>query len=86
MIALEDLGKQIASARKRRQLGLMELAEKAGVSRTTIYLLESGRATDIGYSKLARILAALGLELRLEPVASRRPTLDELMKERADGD
>jgi transcriptional regulator with XRE-family HTH domain len=84
MIEIEELGREIAASRKRENLGLMELAAKAGVSRTTLYLIESGRATDIGYSKLARILAALGLELRLEPAATRRPTLDDLLKERAE--
>jgi len=86
MMALGEIGRQIAIARKERELGLMELAAKAGVSRTTIYLLESGRATEIGYSKLARILAAAGLELRLEPAALNRPTLDELMREDAGDD
>ena len=86
MVALEDLGRQIASARAEKKLGLMELAGKAGVSRTTLYLLESGRATDIGYSKLARILGALGLELRLGPAISTRPTLEDLMAERDERD
>ena len=84
MIGIGALGLEIAAARKREHLGLLELAAKAGVSRTTIYLLESGRATDIGYSKLVRILTALGLELRLERAAAGRPTLDELMKERSE--
>ena len=44
--------------------------------------LENGRATDLGYSKLARILGVLGLEMRIGPAAARRPTLDELLKER----
>jgi transcriptional regulator with XRE-family HTH domain len=84
--ALEDIGRHVAAARKERKLGLIELARQAGVSRTTLYLLESGRATDIGYSKLARILAPLGLELRLAPASSGRPTLEDLLKERDDRD
>jgi transcriptional regulator with XRE-family HTH domain len=86
VIGLEEIGAEIARARKQQRMGLDELARRAGVGRTTIYLLEHGRATDIGYSKLARILANLGLELRLGPAESRRPTLDELMKERDAGD
>lgn len=81
MKSLAEIGAQIAAARKGQGLGAMALAEKAGVTRTTLYLLESGRATEIGYSKLARLLAVLGLELRVEPLAQQRPTLEDLMKE-----
>ena len=80
-MSLDQIGEQVASARKERKLGQRELAVKAGVSRQTINLLETGRATDLGYSRLARILAAVGLELRLEPVAAQRPTLDDLLRE-----
>ena len=81
---LEAIGREIAAARKSAALTLTDLAAKAGLSRGTIYLLESGRATDIGYSKLVRILAALGMELRLEPMTSARPTLEDLIKERGE--
>ena len=75
------LGRQIVSARKNRQLTKTELANIAGVSRPTIDLLENGRAAEIGYSKLARILAAVDLELKLQAVSPERPTLDDLLKE-----
>jgi transcriptional regulator with XRE-family HTH domain len=84
MIALEDIGKEIGTARKAKGLRQADLAARSGVSRATIDALENGRASDIGYSRLARILAVLGLELRLGPAASRRPTLDELLKERGE--
>jgi transcriptional regulator with XRE-family HTH domain len=84
MIALDDIGREIARVRKTRRLRQVDLAAQAHISRATIDALENGRARDIGYSRLARILAALGLEMRVGPVASRRPTLDELLKERAD--
>lgn len=81
MLDLAGIGQRIASARKQNGLTQLELATKAGVSRPTIDLLENGRATEIGYSKLARILAVLGLEFRLQPVSPRRPTLEDLLKE-----
>lgn len=84
MLALVDIGLRIAVARKARSLNQAELALKAGVSRSTIDLLENGRAREIGYSKLARILAAAGLELRLQPIAPERPTLDDLLAESDD--
>jgi transcriptional regulator with XRE-family HTH domain len=78
---LEQIGEQIASARKAGKLPQLALAKRAGVSLRTVNLLENGRATDLGYSKLARILAAVGLELKLEPMERRRPTLDDLLRE-----
>jgi transcriptional regulator with XRE-family HTH domain len=86
MIALTEIGRQVASARKQKRLTQLELGTKAGVSRPTIDLLENGRATDIGYSRLSRILAVLGLELRLQPTSPSRPTLDDLLKEESGGD
>ncbi len=81
MLSLTEIGRQIGEARKAKQITQLELASKAGVSRPTIDLLENGRATELGYSKLARILAVLGLELRIQPIAPERPTLDDLLKE-----
>ena len=77
MPELVRVGQQIAVARKRAMLRQLDLAERAGVSRATIDALENGRATEIGYSRLLRILAALGLDLRVQrsssgPNASRR--------------
>jgi transcriptional regulator with XRE-family HTH domain len=86
MIDLEQIGEEISLARKQRKLAQLQVAQLAGVSLRTINLLENGRATDLGYSKLARILFAVGLELRLGPVEARRPTLDDLLKEDAGND
>jgi transcriptional regulator with XRE-family HTH domain len=80
------MGREAASARKRAHLTQTQLASLAKVSRPTIDLLENGRATDLGYSRLARILAAVGLDLKLQPAAPERPTLDDLLKEDAAGD
>jgi len=84
VLVIEDIGKEIGTARKAQGLRQTDLAARSGVSRATIDALENGRASDIGYSRLARILAVLGLELRLGPAASRRPTLDELLEERGE--
>jgi transcriptional regulator with XRE-family HTH domain len=84
MISLAETGLAIAAARQQARLTQLELAKRAGVSRPTIVLLENGRATEIGYSKLVRILAVLGLEFGLQPVSAQRPTLDDLLKEESD--
>lgn len=36
---------------------------------------------ELGFSKISKILSALGMELKLQETGSHRPTLDELMKE-----
>jgi len=86
VIDLQQIGTQVADARRLRKLAQLEVAQQAGVSLRTVSLLENGRASDLGYSKLVRILAAVGLELRLEPIAAERPTLDDLLREDAGDD
>jgi transcriptional regulator with XRE-family HTH domain len=84
MLTLTVLGSEIASARKSLKLTQTELGQKAGVSRATLDALENGRTGELGFSKIANILAALGLELKLQQAASHRPTLDELLTENSD--
>jgi transcriptional regulator with XRE-family HTH domain len=60
------------------------LARKAGVSRATLDALENGRSGELGYSKVANILSALGLELKLQEANRQRPTLEELLEEDRD--
>ena len=81
MLALSLLGEKIAT--KRNELGLTQtaLAKKARVGLSTLDALENGRLGELGYSKINNILAALGLELKLQEASARRPTLDELMEE-----
>jgi transcriptional regulator with XRE-family HTH domain len=82
--SLANIGTQIASARKAADLSQIDLALRAKVSRATINALENGRASDIGFSKLNRILAVVGLELDLRAPSRQRPTLDELLKDNED--
>jgi hypothetical protein len=84
MLPLFSLGEQIAI--KRKELGLTRptLAKKARVGLSTLDALENGRMGELGYSKINNILAALGLELKLQKASTRRPTLEELMEEGRD--
>ena len=84
MLDLISIGSQIAGRRKTLRLSQHALARQAGVSRATLDALENGRAGELGFSRLTRLLAALGLELKLQPATSQRPTLDELMREDRD--
>jgi len=84
MLDLISIGGQIAERRKTLKLSQAALSKKAGVSRATLDALENGRSGELGFSRITRLLAALGLELKLQPASSERPTLDELMQEDRD--
>lgn len=84
MSDLAHLGGEIAQKRRELKLSQLELADKAHVSRATLDALENQRLGELGFSKLIRILAALGLELNLQQAPSQRPTLDDLREEESD--
>lgn len=84
MLDLVTLGDQIAERRRALKLSQAELSRRARLSRATLDALENGRAGEMGFSKVTRLLAALGLELTLQTASSQRPTLDELMQEDRD--
>ncbi|HXK05543.1 MAG TPA: helix-turn-helix transcriptional regulator [Verrucomicrobiae bacterium] len=84
METLVSLGERIAEYRRKLKLSQTDLSRKAGISRATLDALENGRAGELGFSKITRLLAALGLELTLQMTSSPRPTLDELLQENRD--
>ena len=81
MLPLSSIGEQIASKRKALGLTQPELAKRARVGLSTLDALENGRLGELGYSRITNILAALGLELKLQEAGGRRPTMEELMEE-----
>jgi transcriptional regulator with XRE-family HTH domain len=84
MLALEEVSRQVVSKRKAMGLRQAELALASRVSLPTLKALEQGRTTELGFSKVVRILAALGLELELQEGHLGRPTLDDLRNETGD--
>ena len=84
MLDLISIGGQIAGHRGMLKVSQAALSKKAGVSRATLDAVENGRTGELGFSKLTRLLTALGLELKLQAASSQRPTLDELMQEARD--
>jgi transcriptional regulator with XRE-family HTH domain len=66
---LADLGENLRLARLRRKLSAEQVAERAGVSRSTLHLMENGSA-GISLGKLVQVLAVLGLEQDLSAVGS----------------
>jgi transcriptional regulator with XRE-family HTH domain len=81
MLDLPTLGKRIAERRSALKLTQTALASAAHVGRATLDALENGRAGELGFAKIARILAALDLDLRIAPAARGRPTLEDLLAE-----
>jgi transcriptional regulator with XRE-family HTH domain len=84
MLDLISVGREVASHRKDLKLSQKALATKVGISRATLDALENGRTGELGFTKLNKLLAALGLELKLQPATSKRPTLDEIWAEDSD--
>jgi transcriptional regulator with XRE-family HTH domain len=84
MLTLSLIGEQIASRRKELGLSQAALAKQARVGHSTLDALENNRLGELGFSRITRLLSALGLELKLQEAAGRRPTLEELMEEDRD--
>ncbi len=81
MLDMPTLGQTIATERRRLGLTQLELSRRAGVSRATISALEGTTAAELGFVKVTRILAVLGLALRVGTANAGRPTLEELQAE-----
>lgn len=66
---LSDLGERLRLARKRRKFSNAAVAQRAGISRTTLYKVEAG---DPGATlgSYVRVLATLGLEGDLNHLAA----------------
>ena len=65
---LNKVGEQIRLARLRRRLSVELIAERAGVSRTTVWKVEKGNPS-VAIGIYAKILAAIGLQEDLLLVA-----------------
>ena len=69
---LRTLGENIRLARKRRRLSEMQVAERAGIARSTLQLIEQGEA-GVAMSSYLQVLFVLGLEKDLLKVAADDP-------------
>ncbi len=65
---LEELGENIRLARLRRRLSAQLVAERAGMSRTTLRAIEKGEA-GVTIGAYANVLHCLGLETDLALIA-----------------
>ena len=69
--ALVKLGEDIAVARKKRRISTVSMAERAFISRGTLYKVEKGDPT-VSIGIYATVLAILGLINGLGQLADRR--------------
>jgi len=65
---LNELGENIKLSRLRRRLSMRQVAERAGIGRTTLYEIERGK-TSVNIGNYAQVLSVLGLEEDLLNVA-----------------
>ncbi|MEO6131184.1 MAG: helix-turn-helix domain-containing protein [Saprospiraceae bacterium] len=69
---LRGIGENVKLARKRRRLSEGQMAERAGISRSTVQLLEKGEP-GVSMSAYVQVLFVLGLEEDLKKIASDDP-------------
>jgi HTH-type transcriptional regulator/antitoxin HipB len=74
-LLIERLGQQISTMRKQRGLTIVQLAERAGVTRQKLSEIEKGKPT-VSMHLYAKVIAAMSSELSVQP--ARRPTFEEL--------
>ena len=58
---LEQVGEQIKLSRKRRKLTTIQVAERAGIDRTTLYHIEKGKPS-VSIGAYFNVLRVMGLE------------------------
>lgn len=60
-VVLEQMGENIKLARKRRKLTTVQVAERAGIVRSTLYLIEKGDPS-VAMGAYFNVLRVLGLQ------------------------
>ncbi len=60
-VLLGQMGENIKLARKRRKLTTIEVAERASIARSTLYLVEKGESS-VSMGAYFNVLRALGLQ------------------------
>lgn len=78
---MQSLGVAIRTARKQRHLTQTDLSQQLGMSRSTLSAIENGTVSEVGIRKVMALCSALGLELAVQPMFARRPTLHNLVDE-----
>ena len=85
MSTLSDVAQMLQSARRDAGLTQTELAQRAGVARTTVARMETLAKGDMSVSALVRLLQAAGYDLKLVKAGHTR-TLEDILAEQRRGD
>jgi transcriptional regulator with XRE-family HTH domain len=70
---LHGIGMLVSERRRAGGVTLQALAAQAQVGRSTLAALEAGKLRELGYAKVARICAAVGLVLEARPLTLEKP-------------
>lgn len=85
MTTLSDVAEMLKTARREARLSQDELAQRAGVSRTTVARMETLAKGDMSVSALVRLLEATGYDLKLVKPGHVR-TVEDILAEQRQGD
>ncbi|ABM58835.1 helix-turn-helix domain-containing protein [Verminephrobacter eiseniae] len=85
MTTLSDIAEMLKGARRDARLSQDELAQRAGVSRTTVARMENLSKGDMSVSALVRLLEASGYDLKLVKPGHVR-TVEDILAEQRQGD
>ena len=73
---LRAIGLLVGQHRRSRERTLAEIASTARVGRSTVAALESGKIEELGYAKVERICAAVGLVLEARATVLDAPLME----------
>ena len=85
MTTLADIAELLKSARREAGLSQSALAQRAGVSRTTVARMETLSKGDMSVSALLRLLEAAGVDLKPVKRGFAR-TIEDILAEQRRGD
>ncbi len=85
MTTLSDVSEMLKTARREADLSQEELAQRAGVARSTVARMETLAKGDMSVSILVRLLEATGYDLKLVRPGHVR-TVEDILAEQRRGD
>ena len=74
MVDYVDIAEKVRNGRKKYGLTQAQLAEKADVSRHTVWRIESGQCGSISFVSVNRMLSAVSFNLRVTWGVNAKPT------------
>lgn len=84
MSTLYDIAEMLKTARNEARMSQGALAERAGVSRSTVARMETLAKGDMSVSALIRLLEAAGYDLKLVKAGHQRTVEDILAEQRSE--